>query len=133
MVSFAKICIHLKKKELKKPVAFVVEISKTYPNISKLKYTSTIAHFQCIFKIKLINKKIKLNNYIAVILGLPLFLLTSCNISLLLLKFRYEYNETNIKKIQVLQNSAVRFIIKIKYDTPFNISRHQAFIINLNS
>ncbi|RNA36719.1 hypothetical protein BpHYR1_034649, partial [Brachionus plicatilis] len=35
------------------------------------------------------------------------------------------FSETNIKKIQVLQNSAVRFILK--YDTPFNILHHEAF------
>ncbi|RMZ95557.1 hypothetical protein BpHYR1_002922 [Brachionus plicatilis] len=31
------------------------------------------------------------------------------------------HHETNIKKIQVIQNSAVRFILKLKYNTPSNI------------
>ncbi|RNA30375.1 hypothetical protein BpHYR1_031953 [Brachionus plicatilis] len=37
------------------------------------------------------------------------------------------FSETNIKKIQVLQNSEVNFKLKLKYDTPFNILHHQAF------
>ncbi|RNA06653.1 RNA-directed DNA polymerase from mobile element jockey-like, partial [Brachionus plicatilis] len=35
--------------------------------------------------------------------------------------------ETNIKKIQVIQNSAVRSILKLKYDTPSNIIHQEAF------
>ncbi|RNA33384.1 hypothetical protein BpHYR1_045180 [Brachionus plicatilis] len=37
------------------------------------------------------------------------------------------FSETNIKKIQVLQNSAVGFILKLKYYTPSNILRHESF------
>ncbi|RNA13509.1 hypothetical protein BpHYR1_015663, partial [Brachionus plicatilis] len=37
------------------------------------------------------------------------------------------FSETNIKKIQVLQNSAIRFILKLKYDTPSKILHHEAF------
>ncbi|RNA10414.1 leucine-rich repeat transmembrane neuronal 4 [Brachionus plicatilis] len=35
--------------------------------------------------------------------------------------------QTNIKKIQVTQNSAVRSILKLKYDTPSNIIHQEAF------
>ncbi|RNA28084.1 hypothetical protein BpHYR1_019812, partial [Brachionus plicatilis] len=34
---------------------------------------------------------------------------------------------TNIKKIQVIQNSAVRSILKLKYDTPSNIVPQETF------
>ncbi|RNA36299.1 hypothetical protein BpHYR1_016596 [Brachionus plicatilis] len=34
--------------------------------------------------------------------------------------------EANIKKIQVILNSAVRFIAKLKFDTPSNILHHEA-------
>ncbi|RNA44102.1 RNA-directed DNA polymerase from mobile element jockey-like, partial [Brachionus plicatilis] len=37
------------------------------------------------------------------------------------------FSETNIKKIQVIQNSAVRSILKLKYDTPLNIMHQEAF------
>ncbi|RNA16205.1 RNA-directed DNA polymerase from mobile element jockey-like [Brachionus plicatilis] len=37
------------------------------------------------------------------------------------------FSETNIKKIQVIQNSAVRSILKLKYDTPSNIMHQEAF------
>ncbi|RNA29931.1 RNA-directed DNA polymerase from mobile element jockey-like, partial [Brachionus plicatilis] len=37
------------------------------------------------------------------------------------------FTETNIKKIQVIQNSAVRSILKLKYDTPSNIMQQEAF------
>ncbi|RNA09898.1 RNA-directed DNA polymerase from mobile element jockey-like [Brachionus plicatilis] len=36
------------------------------------------------------------------------------------------FSNTNIKKIQVLQNSTVRFILKLKYDVPSNIMHHEA-------
>ncbi|RNA29799.1 hypothetical protein BpHYR1_020270 [Brachionus plicatilis] len=35
--------------------------------------------------------------------------------------------KTNIKKIQVIQNSAVRSILKLKYDTLSNIMHHETF------
>ncbi|RNA22909.1 NADPH-dependent aldehyde reductase ARI1-like isoform X1 [Brachionus plicatilis] len=35
--------------------------------------------------------------------------------------------KTNIKKIQVIQNTAVRSILKLKYDTPSNIMHQEAF------
>ncbi|RNA13285.1 glycoside hydrolase [Brachionus plicatilis] len=37
------------------------------------------------------------------------------------------FSGTNIKKIQVIQNSAVQFILKLKYDTPSNIMHQEAF------
>ncbi|RNA28369.1 RNA-directed DNA polymerase from mobile element jockey-like [Brachionus plicatilis] len=37
------------------------------------------------------------------------------------------FSKTNIKKIQVIQNSAVRSILKLKYDTPSNIIHQEAF------
>ncbi|RNA18852.1 hypothetical protein BpHYR1_005265, partial [Brachionus plicatilis] len=33
----------------------------------------------------------------------------------------------NIKKLQAIQNAAVRSILKLKYDTPSNIVHHEAF------
>ncbi|RNA19286.1 hypothetical protein BpHYR1_038030 [Brachionus plicatilis] len=35
--------------------------------------------------------------------------------------------ENNIKKLQAIQNTAVRSILKLKYDTPSNIMHHEAF------
>ncbi|RNA06690.1 hypothetical protein BpHYR1_012670 [Brachionus plicatilis] len=43
--------------------------------------------------------------------------------------FLNSLSETNIKKIQVLQNSAVRFILKLKCNTPSNIVHHEALNI----
>ncbi|RNA15376.1 RNA-directed DNA polymerase from mobile element jockey-like [Brachionus plicatilis] len=37
------------------------------------------------------------------------------------------FSETNIKKIQVIQNSAVRSILKLKYEIPSNIIHQEAF------
>ncbi|RNA04698.1 RNA-directed DNA polymerase from mobile element jockey-like [Brachionus plicatilis] len=37
------------------------------------------------------------------------------------------FSETNIKEIQVIQNSAVRHILKLKKDTPSNIVHQEAF------
>ncbi|RNA23268.1 hypothetical protein BpHYR1_033067 [Brachionus plicatilis] len=36
-------------------------------------------------------------------------------------------SEDNVKKLEVIQNSAVRSILKLKYDTPFNILHHEAY------
>ncbi|RNA41268.1 hypothetical protein BpHYR1_001693 [Brachionus plicatilis] len=36
-------------------------------------------------------------------------------------------SETSVKKLEVIQNSAVRSILKLKYDTPSNILHHEAF------
>ncbi|RNA31662.1 RNA-directed DNA polymerase from mobile element jockey-like [Brachionus plicatilis] len=36
-------------------------------------------------------------------------------------------SETNIKRLEVVQNSAVRFILKLRYDTPSNILHHEAY------
>ncbi|RNA15933.1 hypothetical protein BpHYR1_007674 [Brachionus plicatilis] len=37
------------------------------------------------------------------------------------------FSENNIKKLQAIQNTAVRSILKLKYDTPSNIVHHEAF------
>ncbi|RNA43528.1 hypothetical protein BpHYR1_028493 [Brachionus plicatilis] len=37
------------------------------------------------------------------------------------------FSENNIKKLLAIQNTAVRSILKLKYDTPFNIVHHEAF------
>ncbi|RNA02709.1 RNA-directed DNA polymerase from mobile element jockey-like [Brachionus plicatilis] len=37
------------------------------------------------------------------------------------------FSESNIKRIQAIQNSAVRFILKLKYDTPSDILHNEAF------
>ncbi|RNA05841.1 RNA-directed DNA polymerase from mobile element jockey-like [Brachionus plicatilis] len=37
------------------------------------------------------------------------------------------FSESNIKRIQAIQNSAVRFILKLKYDTPYDILHNEAF------
>ncbi|RNA16638.1 hypothetical protein BpHYR1_007234 [Brachionus plicatilis] len=37
------------------------------------------------------------------------------------------FSENNIKKLQAIQNTAVRSILKLKYDTPSNILHHEAF------
>ncbi|RNA18038.1 hypothetical protein BpHYR1_007997 [Brachionus plicatilis] len=37
------------------------------------------------------------------------------------------FSENNIKKLQAIQNTAVRYILKLKYDTPSNIVHHEAF------
>ncbi|RNA02428.1 RNA-directed DNA polymerase from mobile element jockey-like, partial [Brachionus plicatilis] len=37
------------------------------------------------------------------------------------------FSENNIKKLQAIQNTAVRSILKLKYDTPSNIVDHEAF------
>ncbi|RNA20190.1 RNA-directed DNA polymerase from mobile element jockey-like [Brachionus plicatilis] len=34
------------------------------------------------------------------------------------------FSENNIKKLQAIQNTAVRSILKLKYDTPSNIVHH---------
>ncbi|RMZ95712.1 hypothetical protein BpHYR1_050755 [Brachionus plicatilis] len=36
-------------------------------------------------------------------------------------------SETNIKRLEVIQNSAVRSILKIRNDTPSNILHHEAY------
>ncbi|RNA06133.1 RNA-directed DNA polymerase from mobile element jockey-like, partial [Brachionus plicatilis] len=37
------------------------------------------------------------------------------------------FSENNIKKLQAIQNTAVRSILKLKYDTPSNIVHYEAF------
>ena len=37
------------------------------------------------------------------------------------------FSETNLKKLQVIQNAAVRSILNLKYDIPSNIINHEAF------
>ncbi|RNA18926.1 hypothetical protein BpHYR1_000590 [Brachionus plicatilis] len=37
------------------------------------------------------------------------------------------FSENNIKKLQGIQNTAVRSFLKLKYDTPSNIVHHEAF------
>ncbi|RNA27687.1 hypothetical protein BpHYR1_020726 [Brachionus plicatilis] len=37
------------------------------------------------------------------------------------------FSENNIKKLQAIQNTAVRSILKLKYDSPSNIVHHEAF------
>ncbi|RNA16145.1 RNA-directed DNA polymerase from mobile element jockey-like [Brachionus plicatilis] len=37
------------------------------------------------------------------------------------------FSENNIKKLQAIQNTTVRSILKLKYDTPSNIVHHEAF------
>ncbi|RNA10758.1 hypothetical protein BpHYR1_042833, partial [Brachionus plicatilis] len=37
------------------------------------------------------------------------------------------FSENNIKKLQAIQNTVVRSILKLKYDTPSNIVHHEAF------
>ncbi|RNA23382.1 hypothetical protein BpHYR1_028086, partial [Brachionus plicatilis] len=37
------------------------------------------------------------------------------------------FSENNIKKLQAIQNTAVRSILKLKYDIPSNIVHHEAF------
>ncbi|RNA03715.1 RNA-directed DNA polymerase from mobile element jockey-like [Brachionus plicatilis] len=37
------------------------------------------------------------------------------------------FSENNIKKLQAIQKTAVRSILKLKYDTPSNIVHHEAF------
>ncbi|RNA17999.1 hypothetical protein BpHYR1_012102 [Brachionus plicatilis] len=37
-------------------------------------------------------------------------------------------SETNIKRLEVIQNSAVRSILKLRYDTPSNILLNEAYI-----
>lgn len=55
--------------------------------------------------------------------GLNYYTLENLNKSLIGSKIDYSFlylnslSETNIKKIQVSQNSTVRFILKLKYDT----------------
>ncbi|RNA12224.1 RNA-directed DNA polymerase from mobile element jockey-like [Brachionus plicatilis] len=41
--------------------------------------------------------------------------------------FLNSFSENNIKKLQAIQNTAVRSILKLKYDTPSNIVHHEAF------
>ncbi|RNA14495.1 RNA-directed DNA polymerase from mobile element jockey-like [Brachionus plicatilis] len=36
-------------------------------------------------------------------------------------------SETNIKRLEVIQNSAVRSILKLRYDTPSNILHNEAY------
>ncbi|RNA21180.1 hypothetical protein BpHYR1_011257 [Brachionus plicatilis] len=38
-----------------------------------------------------------------------------------------KFLENNIKKLQAIQNTAVRSILKLKYDTPSNIVHHESF------
>ncbi|RNA21818.1 hypothetical protein BpHYR1_040460 [Brachionus plicatilis] len=37
------------------------------------------------------------------------------------------FSENNIKKLQAIQNAAVRSILRLKYDTPSNIMHQEAF------
>ncbi|RMZ94361.1 RNA-directed DNA polymerase from mobile element jockey-like, partial [Brachionus plicatilis] len=37
------------------------------------------------------------------------------------------FSENNTRKLQAIQNTAVRSILKLKYDTPSNIVHHEAF------
>ncbi|RNA25014.1 hypothetical protein BpHYR1_028987 [Brachionus plicatilis] len=39
----------------------------------------------------------------------------------------HSFSENNIKKLQAIQNTAVRSILKLKYDTPSNMVHHEAF------
>ncbi|RNA30974.1 hypothetical protein BpHYR1_035859 [Brachionus plicatilis] len=99
----------IEKKELKKAVAFL----------------AFQAYFVliCIFKIILSNKKWGLNqntlgNLYKSLVGSILDYSFPCLNS---------FSENNIKKLQAIQNTAVRSILKLKYDTPSNIVHHEAF------
>ncbi|RNA08922.1 hypothetical protein BpHYR1_026825 [Brachionus plicatilis] len=37
-------------------------------------------------------------------------------------------SETNVKRLEAIQNSAVRSILKLRYDTPSNILHNKAYI-----